>query len=101
MVDLALGHLKALDKLRSDPGVVTYNLGTGRGYSVLEVVRAFEEASGRDIPYEITDRRPGDIAETYADPSKAEKELNWKTERDIHDMCRDAWNWQSKNPDGY
>lgn len=101
VVDLAVGHLKALDKLRSDPGVVTYNLGTGHGYSVLEVVKAFEEASGREIPYEITDRRPGDIAETYADPSKAEKELNWTAQRDIYDMCRDAWNWQSKNPDGY
>lgn len=101
VVDLSVGHLKALEKLESDPGLVTYNLGTGRGYSVLEVVEAFEEASGREIPYQITDRRPGDIAECYADPSKAEKELGWEAERDIYEMCRDAWNWQSKNPDGY
>ena len=101
VVDLSIGHLRALEKLASGPGLVTYNLGTGRGYSVLEVVEAFEEASGQKIPYRITDRRPGDIAECYADPSKAEKELGWKAERDIHDMCRDAWNWQSRNPDGY
>lgn len=101
VVDLAKGHLSALKKLEEDPGVVTYNLGTGTGYSVLDVVSAFEKASGRDIPYEITDRRAGDIAINFADPSKAEKELGWKAEFDLEDMCRDSWNWQSKNPEGY
>jgi len=101
VVDLAVGHLKALDKLQSNPGVVTYNLGTGQGYSVLDVVEAFEKASEQDVPYEITDRRPGDIASCYADPSKAEEELGWTAERDIVDMCKDAWRWQSQNPEGY
>ncbi|MFH5886131.1 UDP-glucose 4-epimerase GalE [Halalkalibaculum sp. DA3122] len=101
VVDLALGHLKALEKLDTRPGLVTYNLGTGQGYSVLEMIRAFQEASGRDIPYEITDRRPGDIAECYADPTKAEEELGWTATRDINDMCKDTWRWQSQNPDGY
>jgi len=101
VVDLSIGHLKALEKLQGNPGLVTYNLGTGRGYSVLEVVKAFEEATGQEVPYRITDRRPGDIAECYADPSKAENELGWTAERDIHVMCRDAWNWQSNNPNGY
>ncbi|MDX1618449.1 MAG: UDP-glucose 4-epimerase GalE [Balneolaceae bacterium] len=101
VMDLAAGHLRALEKLAEDPGVITHNLGTGRGYSVLEVIKAFEEASGREIPYRIIDRRPGDIAECYADPTKAERELGWKAERDLLDMCRDAWRWQSENPDGY
>jgi len=101
VVDLAIGHLKALDKLQSNPGVVTYNLGTGQGYSVLDVVNAFEKASGENVPYKITDRRPGDIASCYADPTKAEKELGWTAKRDIVEMCRDAWRWQSQNPDGY
>ncbi|MDZ7693060.1 MAG: GDP-mannose 4,6-dehydratase [Balneolaceae bacterium] len=101
VVDLSIGHLKALEKLETDPGLVTYNLGTGRGYSVLEMVNAFEEASGKKVPYEITERRPGDIAECYADPTKAEKELGWTAKRDVHDMCRDAWKWQSNNPNGY
>ena len=101
VVDLAIGHLKALDKLQSNPGVVTYNLGTGQGYSVLDVVNAFEKASGQNVPYKITDRRPGDIASCYADPTKAEKELGWTAKRDIVEMCRDAWRWQSQNPDGY
>lgn len=101
VVDLAIGHLKALEKLTSDPGVVTYNLGTGQGYSVLDVVKAFEKASGKEIPYKITDRRPGDIAINYADPSKAEKELGWKAKYDLVDMCKHSWNWQSQNPDGY
>jgi UDP-glucose 4-epimerase len=101
VVDLANGHLRAWEKLMENPGVVTYNLGTGKGYSVLEVIKAFEEASGRKIPYQITDRRPGDIAETFADPSKAERELGWSAKRDILQMCKDAWNWQSKNPEGY
>jgi UDP-glucose 4-epimerase len=101
VVDLSIGHLRALEKLDTDPGLVTYNLGTGRGYSVLEMVKAFEEASGKDIPYRIADRRPGDIAECYADPSKAEKELGWTAKRDISDMCKDTWRWQSNNPNGY
>jgi len=101
VVDLAKGHLKALEKLNTDPGVVTYNLGTGKGYSVLDVVKAFEKASGQEIPYKITGRRPGDIASCYADPGKAEKELNWKAENDLLDMCKDSWRWQSNNPEGY
>jgi UDP-glucose 4-epimerase len=101
VVDLALGHIKALDKLMSNPGVVTYNLGTGQGYSVLEIVNAFEKISGNKIPYRITKRRPGDIASFYADPSLARKELGWYAKRGIEDMCADSWRWQSKNPDGY
>ncbi len=101
VVDLALGHLKALEKINTHPGIVTYNLGTGRGYSVLEMVVAFEKASGRKIPYRIVDRRPGDIAACYADPSKAERELGWKAERGIDQMCEDAWRWQYNNPEGY
>ncbi len=101
VVDLCVGHLDALEKLKENPGVETYNLGTGEGYSVLEMIDAFKEASGKDIPYTITDRRPGDIAECYADPSKAEKDLGWTAERGIAEMCRDTWNWQSKNPKGY
>ncbi|MEX2602264.1 MAG: UDP-glucose 4-epimerase GalE [Balneolaceae bacterium] len=99
--DLAAGHVKALDKLDENPGVVTYNLGTGTGYSVLEIVAAFEKASGKTIPYQITDRRPGDVAECYADPSRAERELGWRAERGLEEMCRDSWNWQKKNPDGF
>jgi len=101
VVDLAKGHIKALEKLDKNPGVVTFNLGTGKGSSVLEMVKAFEKASGVDIPYKIAPRRPGDSAECYADPSHAEKELNWKTEYDIDRMCEDAWRWQSNNPNGY
>jgi UDP-glucose 4-epimerase len=101
VVDLAQGHLKALEKLSEHPGVVVYNLGTGRGYSVLEVIAAFEKVSGRKIRYKIVGRRPGDIAISYADPSKANRELNWKAERGIEEMCRDLWNWQSQNPQGY
>ncbi len=101
VVDLAVGHLRALEKLMQKPGVVTYNLGTGRGYSVLDMVRAFEEASGRRIAYRITERRPGDIAECYADPSLALRELGWKAQRGIREMCEDTWRWQSMNPRGY
>lgn len=100
IMDLAKGHLKALEKLE-EIGCEVYNLGTGRGYSVLEVVKAFEKASGRKIPYKFTDRRPGDVPVCYADPSKAQKELGWKAEYDIDKMCQDTWNWQSKNPNGY
>jgi len=95
VVDLALGHLKTLDKLATGPGIYTYNLGTGRGYSVLEMVRAFEAASGRAVPYQIVARRPGDIAACYADASLAERELGWKAERGVDQMCADAWRWQS------
>ncbi|HMA62433.1 MAG TPA: UDP-glucose 4-epimerase GalE [bacterium] len=101
VVDLARGHLAALDKLKGDPGAVIYNLGTGNGYSVLEMIKAFEKASGRNVPYEIVDRRSGDIAECWADPGKAKKELGWEAEYGIDEMCKHAWNWQSKNPDGY
>lgn len=101
VVDLAKGHLKALEKLKTASGVFTYNLGTGKGYSVLEMVRAFEKACGKKIPYKITERRPGDIAECYADPSLALKELGWKTEKTLDDMTADTWHWQSKNPEGY
>lgn len=101
VIDLADGHVKALEKLREDPGVVVYNLGTGKGSSVMEMIAAFAEATGIKIPYRITGRRPGDAPVSYADPSKAEKELGWKAKRDIIDMCRDLWTWQSQNPDGY
>jgi UDP-glucose 4-epimerase len=101
VVDLALGHLKALDRLTANPGVVTYNLGTGCGYSVLEMIAAFENASGRQIPYEIAARRPGDVAESYADPTKAQAELGWRASRGIEEMCADTWRWQSANPLGY
>ena len=101
VVDLSLGHLKALERLTANPGVVTYNLGTGRGYSVLEMVRAFEKACGKEIPYKLVARRPGDIATCYADPSLAKKELGWSAERGIDEMCADTWKWQSQNPNGY
>jgi UDP-glucose 4-epimerase len=101
VMDLAQGHLKALEKVTGQPGVVTYNLGTGRGYSVLEVVSAFEKASGRKVPYRIVGRRAGDIAECYADPSKVAQELGWQAVKDIDQMCADAWRWQVQNPQGY
>lgn len=101
VVDLAKGHLKALEKVMATKGVNTYNLGTGIGYSVLDVVKSFEKATRKRIPYVITDRRPGDIDECYADPTKALKELGWKAERSLEDMCRDAWRWQVDNPNGY
>lgn len=99
--DLACGHVKSLDKIKGTTGLFTYNLGTGTGYSVLDIINAFEKASGRKIPYVITDRRDGDIAVCYSDSSKAERELGFKAERGIFEMCRDSWNWQSKNPNGY
>lgn len=101
VVDLALGHVRALQKLIGKSGVHIYNLGTGRGYSVLEMISAFEKVSGRKIPYRIIDRRPGDIAECYADPSKAEQDLGWRAERGIEDMCIDTWRWQRQNPQGF
>lgn len=101
VVDLAIGHLRALEILETNPGVVTYNLGTGHGNSVLEVVAAFELACGKRIPYKIVPRRPGDIAEAYADPSKAQEELEWRAAKDLSEMCEDIWRWQSLNPNGY
>ncbi len=101
VVDLAVGHLRALEKLAGQTGCSAYNLGTGRGYSVLEAIRAFEQVSGKHIPYRVVARRPGDAATSYCDPTKAEQELHWKTERDLLDMCGDAWRWQSMNPNGY
>jgi UDP-glucose 4-epimerase len=101
VVDLALGHLAALRALDTHPGLMTINLGTGKGCSVLELIRAFEAASGRTVPYRVTERRPGDIATCYADPSLAESELGWRAQLDVTAMCRDTWNWQSKNPQGY
>ncbi len=101
VVDLALGHIKALEKVLGGTGLDIYNLGTGTGYSVLDVVKAFEKASGVKVNYKIVDRRPGDIATCYSDPSKALAELGWKAERGIEEMCEDSWRWQSQNPNGY
>jgi UDP-glucose 4-epimerase len=101
VVDLAKGHLRALDRLAANPGLAIYNLGTNRGYSVLEVIAAFEKAYGGAIPYQIYPRRPGDIATSYADASKANQELNWRGEKDLDDICADTWRWQSNNPNGY
>jgi UDP-glucose 4-epimerase len=101
VMDLAIGHIKALEKLESNPGLVTYNLGTGRGYSVMEVIQAFEAACQKPIPYRMMERRPGDAPISYSDPTKANQELNWHAEKDLNDMCQDAWKWQSQNPQGY
>lgn len=101
VVDLALGHLAALDRVARVPGLWTVNLGTGRGYSVLEMIRAFERASGRPVAYRIVDRRPGDIATCYADPALAGELLGWQARRTLDEMCADAWRWQSLNPNGF
>lgn len=101
VVDLSLGHIKAVEKVEGSEGLFIYNLGTGKGYSVLDVVKAFEKASGVKIPYKIGPRRDGDIATCYSDPGKAYKELGWKAERDIEEMCEDSWRWQKQNPNGY
>lgn len=101
VVDLALGHVKAVEKILGKSGVDIYNLGTGVGYSVLDVVKAFEKASGVKLNYKIVDRRPGDIATCYSDPSKALKELGWRAERGLEEMCEDSWRWQKQNPQGY
>ena len=101
VVDLARGHIKAIEKLCTNPGLVTYNLGTGNGYSVLDIVKAFEKASGVKVPYKIVDRRPGDVAECYANPKKAKEELGWEAEYGIEQMCADSWRWQTQNPNGY
>ena len=101
VVDLARGHVCAIKKLETNCGLFICNLGTGKGYSVLDVIHAFEKACGKTIPYVIEARRPGDIAECYADPTKAKNELGWVAEYGIEEMCADSWNWQKKNPDGY
>ncbi len=96
VVDLAKGHIKALEKLDENPGLVTYNLGTGIGYSVLDIVKAFSKATGKEIAYKIVDRRPGDVGTCYANPEKAQKELNWYSAKNIEEMCADSWRWQNK-----
>lgn len=101
VVDLAIGHVAALQKIESDSGLTIYNLGSGSGYSVLQMVEAFSSVAGVDIPYEIVGRREGDIASCYADPSKANTELNWHTTFNLEEICKSAWNWQTKNPQGY
>ena len=101
VVDLAKGHVKAIEALDRLEGVNVFNLGTGKGYSVLEIVAAFAKACGKDIPYQIDPRRPGDIAECWSNPAKAKEVLGWTAEKDLEDMCRDAWRWQSQNPNGY
>ena len=101
VVDLADGHVKALKKIEEKAGVCVYNLGTGNGYSVLDMVKAFGKACGHEIKYEIKERRPGDIATCYADPAKAKKELGWEAKRGLEEMCEDSWRWQSNNPNGY
>ena len=101
VVDLAKGHVKAIEGMETLPGVQIFNLGTGNGYSVLDIIKAFSAACGRDLPYVIDPRRPGDVAQCYSDPAKAREVLGWTAEYNIEDMCRDAWNWQSKNPNGY
>ena len=101
VVDLADGHVKAIQKMETSEGVLVYNLGTGIGYSVLDVVKAYGKAVGRPIPYEIKERRPGDISTCYADPELAKKELGWVAVRNLEQMCEDSWRWQSQNPEGY
>lgn len=101
VVDLAIGHVKAIQKVSEKKGLLIYNLGTGKGYSVLDMVRSFEKACGKPVKYEIKPRRPGDIATCYADPAKAKAELGWEAQRGIEEMCEDSWRWQSNNPNGY
>jgi UDP-glucose 4-epimerase len=101
VVDLALGHLAALNHLDGLDGAVPINLGTGQGYSVLQMIAALEKASGKKIPYQLGPRRPGDIATCYADPAQAERLLGWKATRDLATMCADGWRWQQRNPDGF
>ena len=101
VVDLAKGHVAAVKYVEKNKGCDVFNLGTGTGYSVLDMVKAFEEANGVKVPYQITDRRPGDLATCYADPAKSAAVLGWKATKNLTDMCRDSWNWQSQNPQGY
>ena len=101
VVDLACGHVKAIDKIKQNPGIKIYNLGTGKGYSVLDVIKAFSKACGKEVPYQIQPRRPGDIATCYSDATLAKEELGWEAKYGIEEMCADSWRWQSTNPDGY
>lgn len=101
VVDLALGHVAAINKIKENPGVKIYNLGTGKGYSVLDVVKAFSKACGKEVPYQIKPRRPGDIATCYSDATLAKEELGWQAQYGIDEMCADSWRWQSQNPNGY
>ena len=101
VVDLAKGHVAAVNYTEAHDGCEVFNLGTGTGYSVLDMVKAFNDANGLVLSYKIVERRPGDIATCYADPTKSAEVLGWKAERNLTDMCRDSWNWQSKNPNGY
>lgn len=101
VVDLAKGHVKAINKIADKPGVKVYNLGTGKGYSVLDVIKAFGKACGKDVPYEIMERRAGDIATCYSDATLAKEELGWEAQYGIEEMCADSWHWQSTNPNGY
>ncbi|AQZ95298.1 UDP-glucose 4-epimerase GalE [Halopseudomonas phragmitis] len=101
VMDLASGHVRALEWLAKGQGVRAFNLGTGQGYSVLDMLRAFEQACGKALPYELVDRRPGDVASYYADPSRAEAELGWQAKQGVEQMCADTWRWQSQNPQGY
>lgn len=101
VVDLAIGHIKAIERIKRERGVLIYNLGTGQGYSVLEMIKVFERVSGRQIAYQIVDRRPGDISECWADPAYAANDLGWQAERGLQEMMRDTWRWQLQNPNGY
>ena len=101
VVDLAIGHVKAIKKLEDKEGVSVYNLGTGNGYSVLQMAEAFSKACGKEIPYKLMERRPGDIATCYCSPTKAKEELGWEATKDLEAMCADSWKWQSQNPNGY
>ena len=101
MVDLAKGHVAAVDFVQKNLGCEVFNLGTGTGYSVLDMVNTFRDTNNVALPYQIVERRPGDIATCYADPAKSAEMLGWKAEKNLADMCRDSWNWQSKNPQGY
>ncbi len=101
VVDLAVGHVKAVEKLADGPGVRIWNLGTGQGYSVVQMAKAFEKASGRPVPYQFAPRRAGDIAQCWADPARAERELGWSAQRGLDEMCEDTWRWQSQNPQGF
>jgi UDP-glucose 4-epimerase len=100
-MDLARGHIRALERVRQSKGLFLCNLGTGKGYSVLEVIEAFSKACGKPIAYRFTERRAGDVAAIYADPSKAKRELGWQAMHDLDRMCEDAWRWQKANPNGY
>lgn len=101
VVDLVIGHIKALQKLQTKPGVITYNLGTGKGYSVLDMLKAFSKVAGKEIPFSVVERRPGDVAMCYADPTLAKNEINWVAEKGLAEMCEDSWRWQNNNPQGY